>query len=137
MWVYATRLASIGAAVFDFRAQAVDLVEIDQASMAIRAVHRSVYAASPILLGSSVTTDGTWTYLYGRDELGTKRNTYVARVAAANPLGPTTYWTGATWSASPSLATPIFTTDVIGGPAFADLGPAYGDKRYVGRRQGR
>ena len=100
--------------------------------MTIRTVHRNRYAASPVLLGSSVTTDGTWTYLYGRDELGTKRNTYVARVAAANPLGPTTYWTGATWSTS-ARARPgaIFTTDVVGGPAFADLGPPYGDKRYV------
>ena len=78
-----------------------------------------------------MTTDGTWTYVYGRDERGSKRNTYVARVPAANPLGTTTYWTGATWSTDPGQARPIFTTDVVGGPAFDDLGPAYGAKRFV------
>jgi hypothetical protein len=131
VWIYATRLGEIGPGVFGFEARAVDLVEVDQATMTIRRVHRNRYAAAPVLLGSSVTTDGTWTYLYGRDERGTKRNTYLARVAAADPLGTTTYWTGSTWSTSPSLARPIFVTDVVGGPAFADLGPAFGEKRFV------
>lgn len=131
VWLWATRLTRVSSGLLGFEAQAVDLVEIDQATMAIRAVHRNRYAASPILLGGSVTTDGIWTYLWGRDELGTKRHTYVARVPAANPRGATTYWTGTTWSASPANARPIFTTEVIGGPAFADLGPVYGDKRYV------
>ena len=131
VWLWATRLATVSSGIFGFRAQAVDLVEIDQATMTIRSVHRNRYAASPVLLGSSVTTDGTWTYLWGRDELGTKRNTYVARVPAANPLGATTYWTGATWASSAASARPIFTTDVVSGPTFTDLGPAFGDKRYV------
>ena len=125
------RLAQIGTGVFGFQARAVDLVEVDQATLTIRRVHRNRYAAAPVLLGSSVTTDGTWTYVYGRDELGTKRNTYVARVAAADPLTTTAYWTGATWSTNVGQARPIFTTDVVGGPSFADLGPAYGGKRFV------
>ena len=95
VWVYATRLGEIGPGVFGFEARAVDLVEVDQATLTIRRVHRNRYAAAPVLLGSSVTTDGTWTYVYGRDERGSKRNTYVARVPAANPLATTTYWTGA------------------------------------------
>ncbi len=131
VWVYATRLGEIGPGVFGFEARAVDLVEVDQATLTIRRVHRNRYAAAPVLLGSSVTTDGTWTYVYGRDERGSKRNTYVARVPAANPLATTTYWTGAAWSTDAGQARPIFTTDVVGGPAFDDLGPAYGAKRFV------
>ena len=131
VWIYATRLGEIGPGVFGFEARAVDLVEVDQATLTIRRVHRNRYAAAPVLLGSSVTTDGTWTYVYGRDERGSKRNTYVARVPAANPLGTTTYWTGAAWSTDPGQARSIFTTDVVGGPAFDDLGPAYGAKRFV------
>ena len=131
VWVYATRLGEIGPGVFGFEARAVDLVEVDQATLTIRRIHRNRYAAAPVLLGSSVTTDGTWTYVYGRDERGSKRNTYVARVPAANPLAATTYWTGASWSTEAGQARPIFTTDVVGGPAFDDLGPAYGAKRFV------
>ncbi len=94
VWVYATRLGEIGPGVFGFEARAVDLVESTRPPLTIRRVHRNRYAAAPVLLGSSVTTDGTWTYVYGRDERGSKRNTYVARVPAANPLATTTYWTG-------------------------------------------
>jgi hypothetical protein len=131
IWVYASRLAQVGSGVFGFQARAVDLVEVDQATMSIRRVHRGRYGASPILWGSAVTTDGTWTYLYGRDELGTKRRTYLARVAAAGPLGSTAYWTGAGWSSSVGAAAPIFTTEVVGGLIVADLGPAFAGKRYV------
>lgn len=131
VWLWATRLKRVSSGPLGFQAVAVDLVEIDQATMAIRAVHRNRHAASPVLLGGSVATDGTWAYLWGRDELGTKRNTYVARVPAANPRGATAYWTGTGWSASAANARPIFTTEVIGGPSFTDLGPAYGDKRYA------
>ena len=88
VWVYATRLGEIGPGVFGFEARAVDLVEIDQATLTIRRIHRNRYAAAPVLLGSSVTTDGTWTYVYGRDERGSKRNTYVARVPAPTRWPP-------------------------------------------------
>ncbi len=130
-WVYATRLAQASSGPLGFLARAVDLVEIDTTSMAIRSIHRNRYPAAPILFGSSVTTDGVWTYVYGRDELGTKRRSYVARVSASNPLGPTSYWSASGWTADITRAVPIFTTGVVGGLSVADLGSAYGDKRYV------
>jgi hypothetical protein len=83
--------------------------------------------SSPSLYGWSVTSDATWTYLYGQcyrqfgfdpvftvaaHDRGCSKRITVARVARGHLVDSPQYWDGARWQADPARAAPVMSTDV-------------------------
>jgi hypothetical protein len=54
--------------------------------------------------GSWVRNDGTYTYVYGVEDLGADKYLHIARVAGTDLRGTWSYWTGSAWSSSESAS---------------------------------
>jgi hypothetical protein len=57
--------------------------------------------------GAYIARFGGFTYIYGANDVGVRKNAYVARTPSSDLYGAWTYWDGSGWSPSPAAAAPL------------------------------
>jgi hypothetical protein len=101
--VFALKFEKFGPGGFDFRWIGSSIATFSLPKLRLESVTPTV-SSNGVEYGSGILEDGSYTYVYGTEDLGADKYMHVARVPSGGLLGTWEFFTGTGWSTDPAAS---------------------------------
>ena len=100
LWLFASEMYKSGSGYWGFAYRRSWLLRVALRGRRLTELQRTALPSDGVIWGAAVIHDGEWLYVFGVHDHKTSKHPHVARVPAADPLAPWTFWDGAHWTPS-------------------------------------
>jgi hypothetical protein len=102
LWLFASEMHKTGPGFWGFEYRQSWLLRVALRGRRLVELQRTALPSDGVVWGAAVIRKGEWLYVFGVHDEKTAKHPDLARVLAADPLGPWTYWDGSEWTLTPA-----------------------------------